>query len=30
LVAIEATLAAVNQALEKHHTDTRTRLAGAA
>lgn len=30
LVAIEATLEAVNQALEKHHTDTRTRLAGAA
>lgn len=30
LVAIEATLEAVNQALEKHHSDTRTRLAGAA
>ena len=30
MVALEATLAAVNQALEKHHSDTRTRLAGAA
>lgn len=30
MVALEATLDAVNQALEKHHSDTRTRLAGAA
>ena len=30
MVAIEATLQAVQQALEKHHTDERTRLAGAA
>lgn len=30
MVALEATLEAVNQALEKHHSDTRTRLAGAA
>jgi len=30
MVALEAALDAVNQALEKHHSDTRTRLAGAA
>ncbi|WP_292085473.1 MULTISPECIES: iron-sulfur cluster assembly scaffold protein [unclassified Brevundimonas] len=30
MVALEATLDAVNQALAKHHSDTRTRLAGAA
>ena len=30
MVALEAVLDAVNQALEKHHSDTRTRLAGAA
>ena len=30
MVALEATLEAVQQALEKHHSDTRTRLAGAA
>jgi NifU-like protein involved in Fe-S cluster formation len=30
MVALEATLDAVNQALEKHHSDTRTRVAGAA
>jgi NifU-like protein involved in Fe-S cluster formation len=30
LVAVEATLEAARQALEKHHSDTRTRLAGAA
>ena len=30
MVAIEATLQAVQQALEKHHTETRTRIAGAA
>ncbi|WP_313104630.1 iron-sulfur cluster assembly scaffold protein [Brevundimonas sp.] len=30
MVALDATLDAVNQALEKHHSDTRTRLAGAA
>ncbi|MHC3926026.1 iron-sulfur cluster assembly scaffold protein [Brevundimonas naejangsanensis] len=30
MVALEATLDAVKQALAKHHTDTRTRLAGAA
>ena len=30
MVALEATLEAVQQALAKHHTDTRTRLAGAA
>ena len=30
MVALEATLDAVNQALEKHHSNTRTRLAGAA
>ena len=30
MVALEATRDAVNQALEKHHSDTRTRLAGAA
>ena len=30
MVAIEATLEAARQALEKHHSDTRTRLAGAA
>ena len=30
LVAVEATLDAVDQALLKHHSDTRTRLAGAA
>ncbi|MNT09683.1 hypothetical protein D3C72_1444750 [compost metagenome] len=30
MVALEATLDAANQALEKHHSDTRTRLAGAA
>jgi len=30
MVALEATLDAVQQALAKHHSDTRTRLAGAA
>ena len=30
MVALEAALDAVNQALAKHHSDTRTRLAGAA
>ena len=30
MVALEAVLDAVNQALAKHHSDTRTRLAGAA
>lgn len=30
LVAVEATLEAARQALSKHHSDTRTRLAGAA
>ena len=30
MVALEATLDAVDQALAKHHSDTRTRLAGAA
>ncbi|RZJ19620.1 MAG: iron-sulfur cluster assembly scaffold protein [Brevundimonas sp.] len=30
MVAIEATLEAARQALSKHHSDTRTRLAGAA
>jgi NifU-like protein involved in Fe-S cluster formation len=30
MVALEAVLEAVNQALAKHHSDTRTRLAGAA
>lgn len=30
MVAIEATLAAALEALEKHHTDSRTRLVGAA
>ena len=30
MVAIEATLEAIQQALEKHHTETRTRIKGAA
>ena len=30
MVALEATLEAAQQALTKHHSDTRTRLAGAA
>jgi hypothetical protein len=30
MVALEATLEAARQALEKHHTDRRTRLVGAA